>query len=121
MFNIFNLLSSCQHIVEPEPFQEAMLVQLKGLHFLNAPSFMDRVMMILRPFMKKELLDTLQIHQTGSMTLDKYVPQEALPKEAGGEYLDFVSARGKSCVHFPIACSTLQLLFKIIAPSGGNE
>ncbi|KAG6448416.1 hypothetical protein O3G_MSEX005492 [Manduca sexta] len=73
--------------------QEAMLVKLKGLHFLNAPSFMDRLMMILRPFMKKELLGMLSIHQVGSKTLDKFVPMEALPKEAGGQYKDFHTAQ----------------------------
>lgn len=56
---------------------------------------MDRLMMILRPFMKKELMDMLQIHQIGTKTLDKYVPREGLFKEMGGEYLSFDSARGK--------------------------
>lgn len=66
--------------------QEAMLVKIKGLHFLNAPSFMDSLMMIIKPFMKKELLNVMKIHQVGSTTLDQYVPMTALPKEAGGEF-----------------------------------
>ncbi|XP_075984157.1 alpha-tocopherol transfer protein-like [Anticarsia gemmatalis] len=66
--------------------QEAMLVKIKGLHFLNAPSFMDRLLMMIKPFMKKELLDVLKIHQIGSKTLDPYLPMEALPKGAGGEF-----------------------------------
>ncbi|KAJ0172871.1 hypothetical protein K1T71_011047 [Dendrolimus kikuchii] len=73
--------------------QEALLVKLKGLHFINAPSFMDRLMMLLRPFMKKELMDMLVIHQTGSKTIDKYLPMEALPKEAGGQYKTFDTLR----------------------------
>lgn len=66
--------------------QEAMLLKIKSLHFLNAPSFMDKLMMILRPFLKKELLDMLSIHQIGSKTIGKFMPIEGLPKEAGGEY-----------------------------------
>ncbi|XP_026740674.1 clavesin-1-like [Trichoplusia ni] len=66
--------------------QEAMLLKIKSLHFLNAPSFMDRLMMILRPFLKKELLEMLSIHQIGSTTIGKFFPIEALPKDAGGQY-----------------------------------
>lgn len=62
---------------------------------MNAPSFMDKVMMILRPFMKRELLDMLVFHQIGSRTLDKYIPMDALPKEAGGQNMSFDKARGK--------------------------
>ncbi|XP_075984156.1 clavesin-1-like [Anticarsia gemmatalis] len=69
--------------------QEAMLVKIKGLHFLNAPSFMDTLMMILRPFLKKELMDMLVIHQIGSKTIDKYFPMDGLPKGANGSYKDF--------------------------------
>lgn len=69
--------------------QEALLVKLKGLHFLNAPSFMDKLLMIIKPFMKKDLLDKMTIHQIGSRTLDKFLPMETLPKEAGGQYKSF--------------------------------
>ncbi|KAJ2943029.1 hypothetical protein O0L34_g15221 [Tuta absoluta] len=64
--------------------QEAMLVNLKGLHFLNAPAFMDRLMMVLRPFLNKSLMSMLHIHQVGSKTLDKFFPMEDLPTGAGG-------------------------------------
>ncbi|KAJ8713177.1 hypothetical protein PYW08_008481 [Mythimna loreyi] len=73
--------------------QEAMLVKVKGLHFLNAPSFMDRLMMMIKPFMKKELLEVLTIHQIGAKTLDKFVPMVGLPKEAGGEFKTFDQCR----------------------------
>ncbi|CAG9791674.1 unnamed protein product [Diatraea saccharalis] len=66
--------------------QEAILLKLNGLHFLNAPSFMDKLMMLLKPFLKKDLLDVLHIHQIGSKTLDPFVPMEGLPKEAGGDF-----------------------------------
>ncbi|XP_046964072.1 clavesin-1-like [Vanessa cardui] len=76
--------------------QECMLVKLKEVHFLNAPSFMDKVMMLLRPFMKKALLDMIKIHEVGSDTLYQYVPKKALPKESGGEYKDMLTLRDEA-------------------------
>ncbi|XP_045454244.1 clavesin-1-like [Melitaea cinxia] len=73
--------------------QEAMLVKLKGLHFMNAPSYVDKLLMVIKPFMKKELLNTLCIHQVGSNTLEKVLPLEALPKDAGGQYKTFEEAK----------------------------
>ncbi|XP_052751882.1 clavesin-1-like [Galleria mellonella] len=69
--------------------QEAMLVRLKGVHFLNAPSFMDKLMMMLKPFMNKTLMDMIYIHQIGSDTLYEHVPKEAFPKNNGGTYKDY--------------------------------
>ncbi|CAH0595556.1 unnamed protein product [Chrysodeixis includens] len=76
--------------------QEAMLVKVRGLHFLNAPSFMDRLMMMIKPFMKKELIDVLIIHQIGAKTLDKHVPMVGLPKGAGGEFKSFDELRDET-------------------------
>lgn len=75
-------------------FQEALLVNLKAVHFLNAPSFMDKLMMMLKPFMKKALMDMLHIHQVGANTLDQFIDRKALPKEAGGEYKDYNTLKG---------------------------
>ncbi|XP_031764291.2 alpha-tocopherol transfer protein-like [Galleria mellonella] len=73
--------------------QEALLVKMKGLHYLNAPPFMDKIMILIKPFLKKDLLDVLHIHQIGSKTLEKFVPTVGLPKEAGGEYKTFNECR----------------------------
>lgn len=73
--------------------QEAMLVKLKSFHFMNAPSYVDRLLMILKPFMKKELLQMLCIHSVGTNTVDKVVPMKILPKETGGECKTFEEAK----------------------------
>lgn len=72
-----------------------MLVRLQSVHFLNAPSFMDRVMMLLKPFMKKRLLDMIRIHEPGSTAVYDLVPRAGFPKENGGEHMDYNSIRGE--------------------------
>ncbi|KAH9638775.1 hypothetical protein HF086_002015 [Spodoptera exigua] len=78
--------------------QEAMLLKIKSLHFLNAPSFMDKLMMILRPFMKKELLDMLSIHQIGSKTIGKFMPIEDATVERIRNAKEFFAQENKKRV-----------------------
>ncbi|XP_075972887.1 uncharacterized protein LOC142974446 [Anticarsia gemmatalis] len=63
--------------------QEAMFVCLKEFHFINAPTFIDKLLAMVRPFMKDELLDILKVHQTDANTLDEYISKNDLFKENG--------------------------------------
>ncbi|KAJ2950543.1 hypothetical protein O0L34_g8790 [Tuta absoluta] len=73
--------------------QEAMFVRLKEFHFINAPSFVENLMSMVRPFMQKKLLDALRVHQVGSDTLGESIPIFEFPKEAGGENSNGVALR----------------------------
>lgn len=64
--------------------QEGLPVRLKGLHFMNASPIVDSILNIMRPFMKKQLMDIFHMHTTND-TLNKFVPIEILPNEAGGQ------------------------------------
>lgn len=64
--------------------QEGLPVRLKGMHFMNTSPVMDVILNMMKPFMKKELLDTFRMHSTLD-SLEKYVPLEALPNEVGGK------------------------------------
>lgn len=70
-------------------------MKLKGVHFVNAPSFIDKFLFIMKPFMKKAMMDMLHIHTTGSNTLEKFIPIQALPKESGGAYKTYQEIKGK--------------------------
>ncbi|XP_058835296.1 alpha-tocopherol transfer protein-like isoform X3 [Topomyia yanbarensis] len=63
---------------------EALPIRLKGIHLINAVPFIDTIMVMIRPFLKKELLDMFHIHQQEE-TVYPFVPQHILPKEYGGK------------------------------------
>ncbi|XP_063929669.1 retinaldehyde-binding protein 1-like isoform X2 [Zophobas morio] len=63
--------------------QEAMPLRLKELHFVNTVPFMDKILAMIKPFMKMEIMDMLHLHSNVD-GLVKYVPAECLPEDYGG-------------------------------------
>lgn len=56
---------------------------------------MDKILALMRPFMKKELMDVLQLH--GNLdSFDKYVPRDMLPNECGGKAGPLKELQGKT-------------------------
>lgn len=45
---------------------------------------MDKLLAMMRPFMKKELMDMIHVHPTMDTFLDKCVPKKIMPNEYGG-------------------------------------
>lgn len=45
---------------------------------------MDKVIALMKPFMKKEFMDIMHFHATMDTFVDKFVPKSALPNEYGG-------------------------------------
>lgn len=64
--------------------QEALPIRLKAIHFINTVPFMDKVIALMKPFMKKELINILEFHSTMDTFIDKRVPKSAMPDECGG-------------------------------------
>ncbi|EDV92764.1 alpha-tocopherol transfer protein-like [Drosophila grimshawi] len=63
--------------------QEAAAIRLIGFHFINIVPFMDKIMALMSPFMKKELTSILYMHSDINEFF-KFVPRELLPKDYGG-------------------------------------
>ncbi|KAL4708773.1 hypothetical protein ACJJTC_011737 [Scirpophaga incertulas] len=81
--------------------QEAMFIRLKEFHFINAPPFVDKLLSVLRPFMKPKMIDMLKVHAVGSDTLNQYLPIAALPKSDDCKALaDEVWDKFKAHSHF---------------------
>ncbi|KAK9884643.1 hypothetical protein WA026_007480 [Henosepilachna vigintioctopunctata] len=64
--------------------QEAHPIRLKEIHLINIPTFLDKLLAVMKPFMKSEIASMIRTHQPNSTTLFDYVPRELLPEEYGG-------------------------------------
>uniref|UniRef100_A0A8W7PK86 CRAL-TRIO domain-containing protein n=1 Tax=Anopheles coluzzii TaxID=1518534 RepID=A0A8W7PK86_ANOCL len=73
--------------------QEGLPIRLKGLHLANVVPFIDRIMTMIRPFMKKELLEMLHLH-TKMHTLFPYIPQHLLPSDYGDNLYNYTISCG---------------------------
>ncbi|XP_033212542.1 alpha-tocopherol transfer protein-like [Belonocnema kinseyi] len=64
--------------------QEGMPIRLQGIHVLNTVWFMNRVVSIIRPLMKKEIFEMLRLYSGEVSEIYEYIPPECLPKDFGG-------------------------------------
>lgn len=60
--------------------QEAMPVRMKSIHFFNIVPFVDKILALVRPFMKQSLYDILVLHPKIDTVFD-YIPAAAFPKD----------------------------------------
>lgn len=56
---------------------------------------MDKLLAIMKPFMKKELMNVMHLHQSVE-TFHEYVPKEYLPEDYGGPKESLKTHYGKS-------------------------
>lgn len=68
--------------------QDGLPAKLKAIHVLNAVSFFDKILYIVKPFIRAEILNTLFLH-TSNANLEKFyqewIPRSCLPSDYGGE------------------------------------
>ncbi|KAJ8910427.1 hypothetical protein NQ315_012569 [Exocentrus adspersus] len=67
--------------------QEGFPMNMKVIHVLNSVYFMDKIMALIKIFMKSELMNMLKIHPPGmdQERLFQLVPKKCLPREYGGD------------------------------------
>lgn len=64
--------------------QEAFPVRLKQIHLINVSPVLNKVLMVLKPFMKSSVSELLNFHLPNTTTLYDHIPKEILPLEYGG-------------------------------------
>uniref|UniRef100_A0A0A9YG14 Alpha-tocopherol transfer protein-like protein n=1 Tax=Lygus hesperus TaxID=30085 RepID=A0A0A9YG14_LYGHE len=65
--------------------QEGMPVRLQAIHVVNTMPIIDKIMFMIKPFMKKELLSMLHFHYGDYSEVQKCIPKECLPKDLDGD------------------------------------
>ncbi|XP_050672321.1 clavesin-1-like isoform X2 [Leptidea sinapis] len=66
--------------------QEAIPLKLKRIHLINTSPIIDRLIAVMKPFLKSELLNSLHIYSDGIAALHNHIPVQHFPKDVGGEY-----------------------------------
>ncbi|XP_069680003.1 alpha-tocopherol transfer protein-like isoform X2 [Periplaneta americana] len=64
--------------------QDCHPARLKGIHVINTVAFIDKILAIVKPFMKDSLMSILHFHGPVE-ELEKYFPLEILPEDYGGK------------------------------------
>ncbi|XP_045770008.1 alpha-tocopherol transfer protein-like isoform X2 [Maniola jurtina] len=71
--------------------QEAMPVRMREIHVFNSEPIVDKLLMLIRPFMDKKFFDMIKFHHKNE-DLEKFyetvVPRAALPPDHGGTLPD---------------------------------
>ncbi|XP_046964322.1 uncharacterized protein LOC124533191 isoform X2 [Vanessa cardui] len=63
---------------------EAYGTKIKGIHFVNAPPYVDKLINLLKQVLKEKISSRVYIHNSYE-DLHKEIPKEILPEEYGGE------------------------------------
>lgn len=64
--------------------QEAHPVRVRQIHIINCSPIVDKIICLIKPFVKTENFKMINFHTPGSTTLFKSIPKENLPDEYGG-------------------------------------
>ncbi|KAH8386560.1 hypothetical protein KR093_001205 [Drosophila rubida] len=64
--------------------QLAFPVRLKAIHMVNCPTYLDRIVSVVKPFISEEVFKLIRFHTSSIDTLYEFVPRDMLPEEYGG-------------------------------------
>lgn len=65
--------------------QEAAPFNIKSIHFVNCSAILDKVFSLIKPLLKKDLMNSIFFHKSGLESLHQHVPKYCLPSEYGGD------------------------------------
>ncbi|XP_045454099.1 alpha-tocopherol transfer protein-like [Melitaea cinxia] len=65
-------------------FTDSYKARVKGLHFINAPPFINKIIAIFNLVLKEKIAKRIHVHSTYE-DLYKHISKEVLPEDYGGE------------------------------------
>ncbi|KAL7036744.1 hypothetical protein ACKWTF_008924 [Chironomus riparius] len=83
--HFIKLLSQGQTVLHFMQFgQETTCVDIKQIHIINCSYVVSKLVSFIKPFLTKQLKDTMHFHHTGFEILHKFIDKECLPVDYGG-------------------------------------
>lgn len=83
--------------------QEAVPGKLRAIHVFNVVYFFDKILSLIKPFMKAEILNNLHLHSS-NMDMEKFykehVPKSCLPSDFGGDLASVKELHDAHCEEF---------------------
>ena len=67
---------------------------MKGIHILNAPTYADMFISILKPVLSEKVAGRIHVHSSYD-DLYKYIPKAYLPEDYGGDEPSIAIIHGK--------------------------
>ncbi|KAH8261761.1 hypothetical protein KR038_007975, partial [Drosophila bunnanda] len=64
--------------------QVAFPVRLRAIHMVNCPTYLDRIVSVVKPFISDEVFKLIRFHTVSMDSLYEFVPRKMLPEEYGG-------------------------------------
>lgn len=77
-FGLSSLKCYLKYMISAHP------IRIKQIHVLNSHAILDKLMIILRPFLGAKAMKVIHFHVPNSSTLYDFVPRDVLPDELGG-------------------------------------
>lgn len=65
---------------------DAHPLRIKQVHVVNSNSLLDKLVMIMKPFVGAKAMKVIHFHLPNTKTLYEFVPRDCLPHEFGGTF-----------------------------------
>lgn len=65
--------------------QEAVPFRIKAAHIVNCSYIIDKIYVLVRPFLSKQLVDVINFHKNGLAELSEHIENDILPVEYDGK------------------------------------
>ncbi|XP_033172117.1 alpha-tocopherol transfer protein-like [Drosophila mauritiana] len=99
--------------------QEAYPSRLQAMHVINCPTYLDKLISMMSPFLREEVRNMIRYHTEGLDSLYKEVPRDMLPDEYGGKAgtVAELKARGIQSIRDNAAYLSDERYWKVAAQS----